>query len=69
MDSEIVFGGLFDSLETSKFAEKFRRSFIADAGDAREFALEAALVPASAMEGDGEAVGLVADLLYKMQHG
>jgi hypothetical protein len=66
VSGEVVFGGLFYTFETAKFAQEFHRSLLADAGDAGKFGREARGVASRAMEGDGEAVRLIADLLYQM---
>ncbi len=59
--------GLLDGLQTPEMFEQSARSAFADARDVAQFCRAVANLATLAMEGYGEAVGLVTDELDKMQ--
>ena len=67
--AEGVWGGLLDAAEGAKVLEQALAGAGANAGDVVEFGVAVAHLTALAVVGDGEAVGLVADLLDEMKDG
>ena len=64
---ELLWGRLADALERLEVLEQHGARLGADAGDVVEGALHLALAALLAVEGDGEAVGLVAQALDDVQ--
>ena len=66
---EAVDAGALEVGDAAEFAEELAGGGWADAGDVAEGGLGLALAAAEAVEGDGETVGFVADLLDQVEYG
>src|SRR3954452_6616158 len=61
--------GVLDGLQAAEMLEQATGGALADAGNFAEFGGTVANLAALAMEGDGEAMGFVADELHEVQNG